>query len=581
MARPTDSSAQAPAGPRETASLRRTHLRRFAAGFAPAATLAAALSNPAQLFAQASGPRFNEEIEVRVVEVEVTVQDLEGRPVQGLKRSDFRLYLEDTPLPIDYFTELRDSAAGPDSLGSAAMPASSESEESPLNILVFIDEDFSLEIDLERVLGALERQIDALETFDRIAIVAWNGRRLERLLDWAPPGEAARAAFAAARERPAWGLLKRVDETGWRGAPVSYAHREGSREELGGRRPDTDFSGPRINSTVGSTSIGDGVAALLNRVRTLEVVHNNDRVARAVAAAIRSVSPPPVGRRILALLSGGTAGNLKAWDPLLDVADQLRYVIYPVDVPGMSAVTFDFVTSGPLIPTPGDHGAAYLDRPVHDTLRYLAERTGGDALIDGERRNLFARVSEEARNYYSLAFVVATRRDDLSYSVRVEVKSPDLQIRARSHIRDLSIASDLDLALEARLLDEASKSRGATLEASLGEQADAGKRRILVPLRFNIPENVDFGTAEEVGAVRRFELRIASLDDFGRRVLVGPVLIDSITGSRRAEIPLRLRRSAQRLAISLYEAATGNVQFADLIFSPSPTGQRLPPSIPP
>jgi VWFA-related protein len=507
---------------------------------------------------------YSEQIEVRVVEVEVTVRDRDGLPVTGLGKSDFRLLVDGRPVAIEYFSEFRPQPS-PEADGPSTAGDDSAVQALPVNVLIYIDEEYSLEIDLERVLAGLERQLAELRPQDRVAIVAWDGHRVEKLLDWTAPGEAVSAQLAAARARRAWGLITRLDEYGQR-APF-LASGSGYNRSFSEATFDVvrwNCSGHQAQMSASCAAAASAAGRAADRMGILEIENRIDRTARAVAAATRSFRAPE-GRRILALLSGGWAtgwydqgyGMYSSWDPVLDVADELRYSIYAVDVPGMSNVfladasrrydepRFDFV-----------------ETPAHQTLRYLAEVTGGEALIHGERRHVFARVAREATSYYSLAFTAKLARDDASHRIGVEVLHPDLDVRNRRSYRDLSTSTELDYALEAALLDGTAGGE-RTLSASLGVPVREKLGRMIVPLRVELEE----GRSPDEVPSRSLELRVAAVDQDGRRVLVGPVPV-AADAAGAIELPLRLRRTSHDLAVSLHDRASGESRTANLRLDP-------------
>src|SRR5688572_30124408 len=54
---------------------------------------------------------FSEVIDVRVVNIEVVVTDAAGKRVTGLGRGDFRVLVDGTERPIDFWSEVRDGEA--------------------------------------------------------------------------------------------------------------------------------------------------------------------------------------------------------------------------------------------------------------------------------------------------------------------------------------------------------------------------------------------------------------------------------------------------------------------------------------
>lgn len=68
-----------------------------------------------------------EELDVRVVNVEVVVTDKDGVPVNGLEKDDFRLFVDGSSVPIEYFSTVRVPLA----VSSAAVRESSSADVSP------------------------------------------------------------------------------------------------------------------------------------------------------------------------------------------------------------------------------------------------------------------------------------------------------------------------------------------------------------------------------------------------------------------------------------------------------------------
>jgi len=131
-----------------------------------------------------SGQRqqIEEEVLVRVMNLEAVVHDRDGVRVPGLSRDDFDLYVNGELVEIDYFTEIRDSQVIDSTTGH---PVLEEVAELGANFLIFIDEFFPIKRDLDRVLTAIsERLGNNMRSFDRVAVLAWNGESIDRIVDW-------------------------------------------------------------------------------------------------------------------------------------------------------------------------------------------------------------------------------------------------------------------------------------------------------------------------------------------------------------------------------------------------------------
>lgn len=138
---------------------------------------------------------FGETIDVRVINVEVEVTDREGRRVTGLGADGFRLEVAGRERPIEYFTEVREGRAVASE--DAPLPAVAGLERGQsvgVHYLVFIDDYLTFRGDRDRMLERLRGELPDLAPADRVAVVAFDGKRLDLLTGWT----------GSPRTRPAW-----------------------------------------------------------------------------------------------------------------------------------------------------------------------------------------------------------------------------------------------------------------------------------------------------------------------------------------------------------------------------------------
>lgn len=126
------------------------------------------------------------------VDVEAVVTDNEGNRVRGLSAGDFRLLVDGVEVPVERFAEVAGGEVG-------------------RSYLVFVDDSLSIAVQRDLVLWEIERDLDRLGPEDRMAVVAFDGERLQTLADWTGDREALASALAAARRRPAGERLTRPE----------------------------------------------------------------------------------------------------------------------------------------------------------------------------------------------------------------------------------------------------------------------------------------------------------------------------------------------------------------------------------
>ncbi len=160
---------------------------------------------------------FGEQIDVRVVNVEVVVTDKDGNRVSGLVPSDFTLKVDGKPMPVEYFSEVRGgqalapgAVAGADAL--PGLPSLAPGAAVGTSYLVFIDDYFSLEPRRNEVLRKLKDDLARLRPEDRMAVVAWDGRSLDMLSTWSNTERILSRAFDQALARPSYGVQRLADQ---------------------------------------------------------------------------------------------------------------------------------------------------------------------------------------------------------------------------------------------------------------------------------------------------------------------------------------------------------------------------------
>ena len=194
-------------------------VRRSPAALATRFVLAAVLAFAALqvvasvLRAQAPGsqeaglaPLFGETVEVRVINVEVVVTDKQGLEVTGLQAADFALKVDGEEVPIQYFTEVRggDAIEGPaDEPVIPDVPQLAPGSPVGTSYLVFIDDFYPLPRDRNEVIEKISADLGRLRPEDRMAVVAYDGLRLEMLSSWSQSSAELERVFRKAMARPA------------------------------------------------------------------------------------------------------------------------------------------------------------------------------------------------------------------------------------------------------------------------------------------------------------------------------------------------------------------------------------------
>ncbi len=474
---------------------------------------------------------FGEVVDVRVVNLEVVVENRRGERVEGLHAEDFELWVDGEAVPIEFFNEVREGRAV-DALPSLEGPTSRLSPGEPVgtSYLVFIDDYFNFAKLRNRALDGIRDHLSRMGPEDRMAVVAFDGRKLDMLSNWSQSPAHLQEVFNGARQRRSDAYLVRL--------------------RLG-------FTGIHPEEII---------SKLEARVENL---------AQAVTATMRSFANPS-GRKVMLLVSGGwpysprryvTRSELvtdydrgeRIYGPIHETANQLGYTLYPIDAPGISSSGVDVTQR-----RPNRSFNTVQEEEMDSTLRLIADATGGRPLLDGSRFDALDQVVTDTRSYYGLGFSPAWERNDLRHDVRLEVKGRGLRTRYRDRFLDFSREKEVSFLVESALL--LGDLPGASPMEVEFLAAEKSFRRVQVPAKVIFPlEELTF-LPQEGQYLAQLELRIASLDERGYRSELDllPFELHSSELPRPGdlgtqEVTLKLRRRPHDLIFSLHDPLSGTI----------------------
>ncbi len=121
-------------------------------------------------------------VESNLVELRVTVRDAKGRPVAGLAASDFQIFDNNGPRPVEFFSEEKSPAHSPESPSPRQKPERSAADAAPPSathprcIALFIDDTHGGIRPLDQSKRAAEKFISSgMQPSDRVAIFTDSG----------------------------------------------------------------------------------------------------------------------------------------------------------------------------------------------------------------------------------------------------------------------------------------------------------------------------------------------------------------------------------------------------------------------
>ncbi|HEY6064885.1 MAG TPA: hypothetical protein VIY96_01935, partial [Thermoanaerobaculia bacterium] len=148
---------------------------------------------------------FREEVEVRVLDLDVVVTDKDGRPVTDLAREDFTVKVGGKVVPVDYFARVDAGTIHAPDLATASpdqvLAAYRQGEQAfvPRHFLIYVETGHLAPESLKRGLEAMRDLVTRMGPNDRGRIVLFD-RRSRELSEWTSSKETLFAALSKIEE---------------------------------------------------------------------------------------------------------------------------------------------------------------------------------------------------------------------------------------------------------------------------------------------------------------------------------------------------------------------------------------------
>ncbi len=317
---------------------------------------------------------------VNFVTVPVTVKDRDGHLVPGLLANDFSIYEEGVKQKLRFFT----------------------SDPFPLSAAVVIDLGMS-DTELSKVRQTLPALVGAFGQFDEVSIYSY-GNTVKKWQELTPADKISTSMLRQLKSQRGANS----------GAPVVGGPLGQSGPVINGRKMDntpnieTMPSGPIEQSRV----LNDAILA------AAQDLARRDRARRAEAAAGTEY------RKILFIISDGRElGSVASYADVMKVLLSNDIMVYAVGVGGAA------------IPIYGKLQKLNIPRTgTGNILPKYASATGGQVFTEFTQdaiESAYSRVTEEARNQYTLGYTTRATPSSAYRTIEVRVNKPGLRIYAR------------------------------------------------------------------------------------------------------------------------------------------------------
>ena len=402
-----------------------------------AAAIAQAPAQPAAPPRSAPQPPVTFKVEVNYVEIDANVTDAQGNFVRTLTKEDFQVIEDGKPQTLSAFSmvDIPIERADPPLFARAPIPADVASNRKPFEGRVFglVLDDLHTRFTRTARTRAAARQF--VERFvganDVVAVVNTSGfgkgmqdftsnRQLAlRAVDAAMGGKAESATQAALAD-----YYSNQNLPPGAGSNANAAFNEMQR-----------YNNAR-NSLRTLRNIADYMVGM--RGRRKAVVFFSEGINYNVVDPINNRYATDVQQEIRDMVAAATRANVN---------------VYSVDPRGVTSGMEDGIEIGSFPTDNSISSTGLMDemRVEHDSLRVVAEQTGGFAVLNqNDFRTGFGRILEDNSSYYVLGYYPTNeKRDGRFRSVDVKVLKPGLRVRSRRGYAAPTPAKKADAAKEA------------------------------------------------------------------------------------------------------------------------------------
>lgn len=472
--------------------MRKTTIKTFLAASIIATAAGAQQQQLATPPAQAPQPVLTERMEIRVINVDVTVTDRKGNAVKGLTKDDFEILENGTSKPISNFYEVSSpvmSGTGTAPATEAAPQPAVRPEEIPENqkrrIIFYIDNLSLNPFNRNRVFKDMKKFIDeAMRPGDEAMIATYNRSMkvrvpftrdkvtLQQMLD-VILGESALGVNAKSDRRQAEDQIRDANSYG---EALSYA------------RTYSDEIQHDLRQSV------ESINALMTTLAGVE--------GKKILVLTSEGFPMQPGREMFAFLEdtakdkGWQTGGTMLEGLSYESHDQIQAIgrdanangitMYTIHAAGLDASsTVSAENSHPVSFTVAQAAIANTT----DSMQMMAEMTGGLASLQtNDFARAFEHIERDLDSYYSLGYRAGTERVDRQRNLQVRLKSNPNRytVRSRQTFVEKSSYAEMNDRVVANLLYR-SKSNGLKIEAKAGQPRVADEDTFRVPVEVQIP----------------------------------------------------------------------------------------------
>ncbi len=456
------------------------------------------------------------EVEVHVVNVDVSVTDRSGKPVLDLTKDDFEIFEDGKPQKVTNFAVIHGASPAPGTLTRTTQPQAAPERR---RILLIVDNNYIGVIDRNKALDAIEKYLSD-NSFDSDWALCSIGHTAEMVQSFTQDKTLIHAAFDRLRHMQSSEEAHKID-----------------RSILSERMPYR----PTLSEMVTSDENHKAKVQFSSREQTFRNLMTMENTARAVVDTARAYAAED-GKKFILLLTGGMEQNttfsaFDNGDPELRELQQQTQVVtdamvreanganFTIDIinarpHGMAAPQHDVAnrssgtTNAGLLHDPGNNP---IDVSNVDSIPLsIALGTGGVYLPSSDIHASLATIDELTSNYYSLGYSPDHSGDRQYHAISVKVKRHGVRVENRVGYFDETPEDRLEAMLRVRTkFDEGFGSIPVKVEVG---KATEGEHDLILPVTSAMPLARVTVVPQDQNFAGRIHVYCSVFDENGRNV---------------------------------------------------------------
>ena len=544
--------------------------------FLPLAANVLSLAGAAALPAQPT-ESFIDTVDVQVVEVDVVVTDRNGRPVEGLTREDFELYVDGEPVEISNFFE-SEILQGPAELAARRnTSAATELAEDPtsLTIVLYMDDANLFPPYRSRLMRRLKKAVDSWRSLNADFMLARFVNRLEVVV---PPTRDLDAILEAVAKRPK-GLGRAIQNQAMRQTTLEeMSQNNRGCQNVGQLLALADaYAAQQANrANIAIDGLADLTSTLAGLPGKKAIVYMSDGLPQqpglsAFDYIAQDLCPNDPGIVSEANSSAQNRDETRRFQQITAHANANRVTLFTLDAAGIRtglSQSMSFEGRQPSFQNDRMHWTN-----VQGGLHQLASETGGKALLNSnDLADLLEEVAEQLASSYSLGFAPDERRSGEVRRLKVELATHAAQGRRVEYRRSYRDKTQDELLAErlisAAYLGNVSNPLGTTV--ALGATTPREKKVHRLPVSIVVPEETVLMVPGSSGPTGMLRLLLLAVDEDKRgrtpvrqmTVPVGPAGdVQATDGAYRFEVSVSLPQGDYQVVVGVRDEATGELSL--------------------